>query len=86
MYISTRYCEKCNVEIALTPNAWRNHIKNEAHLENETDNSRKLCKIYNLEIEAQSWFGHLKSNNHLENDRDQTNKLLGFASFVKNVM
>ena len=73
----TRLCEKCNIEIALTRNAWLNHIKSKTHLENETDKSRKLCEKCNLEVEALNWSDHLKSKTQLENDPDQNIKPIG---------
>ena len=67
----TSFCEKCNVEIALTRTAWFNHIKSKTHPENEPDNSRKLCEKCNIEMEALHWTKHLKSKTHLKNDPDQ---------------
>jgi hypothetical protein len=53
--MSTRLCEKCNVEISLSHNAWLNHINSETHMENKPDESRILCEICNLETEKLSW-------------------------------
>ena len=51
------------------------------HLENKSDNSRKVCEKCNIEV--QSWANHLNSKNHLEKDPDQTTKLIGHTKLCE---
>jgi hypothetical protein len=80
----TKLCKKYNVEIAhANCNTWLNHIKSKTHLENEHDNSRKLCEKCDIEVETRCWSKHLKSKYHLENDPYKTIKQLEYTKLCE---